>query len=52
MYMMGNLSGSMHGNATLWRFVVLYRGERAFCEVGSLKTIVRMERNLWSSISF
>ena len=41
---LGNLSGFME-IWFLWRLVVPHRDERTFCEVGTLRTIVRMERS-------
>ena len=47
----GNLPGFME-IWFLWCFVSPHRDERAFCEVGPLRTIVRMERTDRPSTSF
>ena len=47
----GNLPGFME-IWFLWCFVAPHREERAFCEIGPLRTIVRMERTGRPSTSF
>ena len=47
--MMGNLSGFME---ICFFLVIPHRDKRVFCEVGSLRTVVRMEQTRWPSTSF
>ena len=49
--MTGNLPGFMEIWFLSW-FVAPHRDERAFCEVGTLRTIVKMERSDRPSTSF